>query len=248
MSSSPLAPPWYGPGEQIQFTVEFSLPVTVAGDPELEFSVTTPSPNNERMSYLSGSGTTELVFSYTVRTGDDDADGIWWNANSLRLDSNDSITGVYNGLDALLDHSGPGKLEGHRIDQNPRAVSQEVTSDPTDGTLGHLRGGRRDHLRGGVQPDGDHHGRSAAALQHHRDGRRVRGLCERQRQQHAAVLLHRARNRRRRRRHLPLRRPARYPDDADSIVGADNNLPAVNEISGQERTLPGHKVDGTITN
>ena len=83
------------------------------------------------MSYLSGSGTTELVFSYTVRTGDDDADGIWWNENSLRLDSNDSITGVYNGLDALLDHSGPGKLEGHRIDQNPRAVSQEVTSDPT---------------------------------------------------------------------------------------------------------------------
>ena len=44
VSSSPLAPPWYGPGEQIQFTVEFSLPVTVAGDPELEFNVTTPAP------------------------------------------------------------------------------------------------------------------------------------------------------------------------------------------------------------
>ncbi len=43
--------------------------------------------------------------------------------------------------------------------------------------------------------------------------------------------------------------PLDYPDaDADSIVGADNNLPAVNEISGQERVLPGHKVDGTITN
>ena len=43
--------------------------------------------------------------------------------------------------------------------------------------------------------------------------------------------------------------PLDYPDAAaDSIVGADNNLPAVNEISGQERVLPGHKVDGTITN
>ena len=32
--------------------------------------------------------------------------------------------------------------------------------------------------------------------------------------------------------------PLDYPDDAaDSIVGANNNLPAVNEISGQERVL-----------
>ena len=43
--------------------------------------------------------------------------------------------------------------------------------------------------------------------------------------------------------------PLDYLDAAaDSIVGADNNLPAVNEIGGQERTLPGHKIDGTITN
>ena len=43
--------------------------------------------------------------------------------------------------------------------------------------------------------------------------------------------------------------PLDYLDAAaDSIVGAANNLPAVNEISGQERRLPGHKIDGTITN
>ena len=134
VSSSPLSPTWYGPGEQIQFTVEFSLPVTVAGDPQLEFSVTMPGPQNEFASYLSGSDTTELVFSYTVRTDDADADGIWLDANSLRLDSNDSITGAYNGLNAVLDHSALNLLAGHRIDQNPRAVSQEVTSDSADGT------------------------------------------------------------------------------------------------------------------
>ena len=45
------------------------------------------------------------------------------------------------------------------------------------------------------------------------------------------------------------RNPLDYLDAAaDSIVGAANNLPAVNEISGQDRVLPGHKVDGTITN
>ena len=45
------------------------------------------------------------------------------------------------------------------------------------------------------------------------------------------------------------RNPLDYPDAAaDSIGGADYYLPAVNEISGQERVLPGHKIDGTITN
>ena len=134
VSSKPIAPIWYGPGEKIQFTLGFSLPVTVVGDPQLEFSITTPGPQNEFASYLSGSGTKELVFSYTVLAVDDDADGIWWNADSLRLDSDDSITGTINGLDADLDHTALNKLENHRIDQNPRAVSQEVTSDPVGGT------------------------------------------------------------------------------------------------------------------
>ena len=45
------------------------------------------------------------------------------------------------------------------------------------------------------------------------------------------------------------RNPLDYLGAADDGVGgADNNLPAVNEISGQERVLPGHKIDGTITN
>ena len=74
VSSKPIAPPWYGPGEKIQFTLGFSLPVTVVGDPQLEFSVTTPGPQNEFASYLSGSDTTELVFSYTVLAVDDDAE------------------------------------------------------------------------------------------------------------------------------------------------------------------------------
>ena len=125
VSSKPAVPPWYTAGEQIQFTMEFSLPVTVVGDSQLEFSITTPAPDNEFASYLSGSGTKDLVFSYTVRTID--ADGIW-------LDTDDSITGTLNGLDANLDHTGPGKLEDHRIDQNPRAITQEITSDPVGGT------------------------------------------------------------------------------------------------------------------
>ena len=40
-----------------------------------------------------------------------------------------------------------------------------------------------------------------------------------------------------------------YPDAAaDTIVAVDDNLPVIDNITGQRRTLSGHKVDGTITN
>ena len=252
VSSSPSAPPWYAPGDRIEFTLEFSLPVTVVGDPQLEFSVTTPGPQNEFASYLSGSGTKELVFSYFVLPVDDDSDGIWWNANSIRLDSDDSITGVVNGLAADLGHTERGKLEDHRIDQNPRAVSQEVTSDPAGGTDSDTyRGGDaitfevvfnqpvtvngsprlRFSISGGT---GDEYatyvGRSGGtftlvfsytvlAADSDTDG----------------IYLYAD--------------PLDYPDaDADSIVGASNNLPAANEGIGKAGALSGHKVDGSMTN
>ena len=42
--------------------------------------------------------------------------------------------------------------------------------------------------------------------------------------------------------------PLDYPDaDADSIVGASNNLPAANEGIGKAGALSGHKVDGSMT-
>ena len=250
VSSQPIAPIWYGPGEQIQFTMGFSLPVTVVGDPQMEFNVTTPEPETEFAPYLSGSGTRELVFSYTVRNGDDDDDGIWLDADSLRLDSDDSITGVYNGLDAVLDHTALNKLTSHRIDQNPRAVSQEVTSDPAHGSDSDTYGADDaitfavvfnqvvtvtgdPRLRFSVTGPGDEFATyqsgsgtntlvfsyTVLATETDTDG----------------IYLYAD--------------PLDYPDsNADSIVGAGNNLPAVNEISGQDRRLSDHKIDGTITN
>ena len=112
----------YGADDAITFAVVFNQTVTVTGAPRLRFSVT--GMGDEYATYVSGSGSNTLVFSYTVLATETDADGIY------------------------------------------------LYADPLD-----------------------------------------------------------------------------YPDAAaDSIVGAGNNLPAVNEISGQERVLPGHKIDGTITN
>ena len=213
VTSRPVAPNWYGPGEHIEFTIGFSLPVTVVGDPQLEFNVTTPGPENEYASYVRGSGTRELVFSYTVGTGDDDPDGIFLGPDSLRLDGDDSITGVYIGLDAVLDHSRAGTLTRHRIDQNPRAVSQEVTSDPTRGTHSDTYGAGDEitfevvfnqavTVTGGPRLRFNIGSGSGAEYASYVSGSGNR---------HAGVLLHRAGRRRRLRRHLPLQQSARLP-------------------------------------
>ena len=253
VSSKPIAPTWYGPGELIQFTLGFSLPVTVVGDPQLEFSITTPGPQNEFASYLSGSDTKELVFSYTVRTVDDDDDGIWWGDDTIRLDSDDSITGVVNGLDANLDHTALNYLPDHRIDQNPRAITQEITSDPVGGTSSDTYGvgdvvtfgvvfNQQVTVNGAprlrVSITGDKYATYASgsgtdtltfsytvlAADSDTDGIYLYG------------------------------NPLDYPDmAADSIVGTSNNLPAINSGIfnsglGQAGKLPGHKVDGSLTN
>ena len=246
VTSRPVAPSWYGPGEKIEFTVEFSLPVTVSGDPELEFNVTTPA-GGERATYESGSGTTELVFSYTVGTGDDDSDGIWWGADSLLLDGGDSITGVYNSVAAVLDHSQVGFLTSHRIDQNPRAVSQKVTSDPTHGTNSDTYGAGdiitfevvfnqtvtvtgAPQLRFSVTGPGDEYADytggsgtntlafsyTVLATETDPDG-------------------------------IYLYRNPLTLETGESILGTANNLPPEGDI-GKEGPLSGHKIDGSITN
>ena len=252
VSSSPSAPPWYAPGDRIEFTLEFSLPVTVVGDPQLEFSMTTPGPQNEFASYLSGSGTKELVFSYFVLPVDDDSDGIWWNANSIRLDSDDSITGNFNGLDADLDHTERGKLEDHRIDPRPRAISQEVTSDPVGGTDSDTYGvgdmitfevvfnqqvtvSGTPRLRFSITGPGDEY---ATYVSGSESWTLVFSYTVLAADMDAdGIYLYDD--------------PLNYPDAAaDSIVGPveHGTLPAANAGIGKERVLSGHKVDGSITN
>ena len=251
VSSSPLAQFHYGPGEKIQFTVEFSLPVTVVGNPRLEFDIATPGPENEFASYLSGSGTRELVFSYTVGTGDDDQDGILLNADSLRLDGDDSITGAYNGLDAALDHTALNKLTGHRIDQNPRAVSQEVTSDPAHGTGSDTYGAGdaitvevvfnqavtvtgAPRLRFSIGTGSTTNVYAAYVSGSGTDTLVFSYTVLATDTDTNGIYLYVD--------------PLDYPDaNADSIVGASNNLPAVNRIDSAGR-LPDHKIDGAITN
>ena len=125
----------YGAGETIRVTVTFSEAVTVTGDPEFAFSL---DSGEDRAPYKSGSGTTALVFAYTVAPGDEDDDGIFLLDGSdfnnrvgpVTLDSDDAIKSTGSTTDADLAHTGRGTESGHKVDGSRSIVSVEVTSTP----------------------------------------------------------------------------------------------------------------------
>ena len=124
----------YGAGEEILFTVTFSEAVTVTGDPEFAFSL---DSGEDRAPYKSGSGTTALIFAYTVAPGDEDDDGIFLFDGSdfnnrdgaVALDSDDAIQAAST-TDADLAHTGRGTQSDHKVDGTRSIVSVEVTSTP----------------------------------------------------------------------------------------------------------------------
>ena len=137
VTSTPvLATDTYGAGEEILFTVTFSGAVDATGDPEFAFSLDT---GEDRAPYKSGSGTTALVFAYTVAPGDEDDDGIFLldgsdfnnRVGAVTLDSDDAIEAAGSTTDADLAHTGDrGTQSGHKVDGSRSIVSVAVTSTP----------------------------------------------------------------------------------------------------------------------
>ena len=75
----------YAVGEVIALTATFNVAVTVdttGGTPRIPFTLGTAT---KHAAYHSGSGTTALVFRYTVAAGDADSDGITVAQNALAL-------------------------------------------------------------------------------------------------------------------------------------------------------------------
>ena len=128
---------YYGATNRIRFTVNFNGAVTVTSTPQFTFELGGVS---RQAAYMSGSDSTDLVFSYTVATGDDDHDGISWGANALGLNSGSiKFTGNFfstaaDKVDANLDHDELAALPAHKVDTTkPLLVSQ--SADGTTLTL-----------------------------------------------------------------------------------------------------------------
>ncbi|GAB3868491.1 hypothetical protein GCM10028824_13540 [Hymenobacter segetis] len=122
----------YRAGQTLSFTVNFSEAVTVTGTPQLALTV---GATARQAAYASGTGTTALVFSYTVQSGDQDADGIalgalGLNGGTLRdaLGNNATLTlnGVPSTAGILVDGVAPTVSSSNR--QNPTGSSTSGTS------------------------------------------------------------------------------------------------------------------------
>ena len=132
--TSGTTPKKYGAGEKIQVTATFDEAVTVTGDPVINVEV---GSNSRPAAYASGSGTTELVFEYTVVSGDSDSDGVSIDANALTLDA-DSGSEDYirdgDGNDADITHAALAAQSGHQVDGSLTPPVADA-NDELDNTL-----------------------------------------------------------------------------------------------------------------
>ena len=112
-ASTPEATQGYDASEHVDVTLRFNRPVnvdTTSGTPSVELMVGTTA---QAAQYVSGSGSSALVFRYAVQDGETDTDGVDLIADSLVTNSA-TITGVSDGGKAPLGHAalagGTGQL------------------------------------------------------------------------------------------------------------------------------------------
>ncbi|MDP2831901.1 MAG: Ig-like domain-containing protein, partial [Pseudomonadota bacterium] len=118
-------------GDVVSVTVTLSEATTVTGTPQLALNI---GGATVQANYAAGSGTTALVFTYTILAGDD-ANGIGINANSLTL--NGGTLRDAAGNNATLTHALVADNAGYKVDTTAPTVT---ISDDEAGTA-NLAGG-----------------------------------------------------------------------------------------------------------
>ena len=121
ITSTPSNDSTYKAGEKVQAAVTFSEDVNVTGTPRLTLTIGTA---DRYAHWTGGSGTTTLVFEYTVATGDTDIDGISIAENHLSLNGG-TITDAA-GNSAILTHAELTTQANHTVE-----ATNIVTSEPT---------------------------------------------------------------------------------------------------------------------
>jgi methionine-rich copper-binding protein CopC len=102
----------YRIGQTLSFTVNFSEAATVTGTPQLALTI---GSTTRQANYASGSGSTALVFSYTIVSGDLDTDGVALNStNALALNGGTIRDAVGN--NATLTLNGVPSTAGILVD------------------------------------------------------------------------------------------------------------------------------------
>ena len=128
----------YGAGETIEVSVTFSEAVNATTGTDFVLSVA----GRKRAPLSSGSGTTTLVFGYTVQTGDSDDNGIWIGDQDRTLvgnrngdPQNGTITSETTDVEADLTHAALGQQSGHKVDGSLTVDEPVEPVEPPEVTL-----------------------------------------------------------------------------------------------------------------
>jgi len=113
-------------GDKVNITVKMSDEVTVTGSPTITIDI---GGTLVQATYMSGSGSADLVFSYTVQAGQNDANGISVVANSLSLNGG-KLTGTDDNP-AVLNHAAITDAIGFQVDTLAPTVSNVAISSAT---------------------------------------------------------------------------------------------------------------------
>ncbi|WP_428098668.1 putative Ig domain-containing protein [Candidatus Rariloculus sp.] len=119
----------YSTGNVITAAVTFSEAVDVTGAPTLALLI---GENSRRAAYVSGDGSSELVFSYTVVDADQDSNGVSVQLSALAVPTGASITKQGTDQSAVLNQL--PRLDGdaaHKVNSGPVIAGRPtITSTP----------------------------------------------------------------------------------------------------------------------
>ena len=123
-------------GDVISVTATFNENVTVTGIPQLTIVV---GNTNRTATYATGSGSTSLVFQYTIQAGETDANGISILANTFALYSSTikDAAGNY----ATLTHSPVSANTGYKVDTTAPTANFTAATDNVGKVTGALTSG-----------------------------------------------------------------------------------------------------------
>ena len=133
ITSSPQYADAYVRGERVRLEIAFDSSVVVRGNVSARLRIEALGSTVTRQAYyISGSGTSNLVFEYPVFLLDNDSNGIAIPADTLAKDGNialgaqggGSITGTSRTLRANLASRGHGNNRSHRVDARYAAIPE----------------------------------------------------------------------------------------------------------------------------
>lgn len=125
---------YYKDGTQLTIKVTFNEPVAVTGTPQILLNLIS---GGRIAAYASGSGTTELLFTYTIQSGDSSADLEYTSTSALSLNSGTIADAWGNSAAVTLPATGSGSsISGQKaivVDTDTPSLGSVVPSNGATG-------------------------------------------------------------------------------------------------------------------